>query len=147
MRTQPLLLALLIAAPFAAAGNLECNPQPVKQGVPTVYRCTYHNGSLAQAYAALRANRSEDDALRLDHPHLPNTLPTRTFTRNSQAHFDYDGDGQNEVYPIKLVINRPGPNRVLVRFFQDSPATPYTRATLFERKGRNVEITISEFAS
>ncbi len=147
MRTQPLLLALLIAAPFAAADNLECNPQPVKQGVPTVYRCTYHNGSLAQAYAALRANRSEDDALRLDHPHLPNTLPTRTFTRNSQAHFDYDGDGQNEVYPIKLVINRPGPNRVLVRFFQDSPATPYTRATLFERKGRNVEITISEFAS
>lgn len=147
MRTQPLLLSLLIAAPFAAAGNLECNPQPVKQGVPTVYRCTYHNGSLAQAYAALRANRSEDDALRLDHPHLPNTLPTRTFTRNSQAHFDYDGDGQNEVYPIKLVINRPGPNRVLVRFFQDSPATPYTRATLFERKGRNVEITISEFAS
>ena len=147
MRTQPLLLALLIAAPFAAAGNLECNPQPVKQGVPTVYRCTYHNGSLAQAYAALRANRSEDDALRLDHPHLPNTLPTRTFTRNSQAHFDYDGDGQNEAYPIKLVINRPGPNRVLVRFFQDSPATPYTRATLFERKGRNVEITISEFAS
>ena len=53
----------------------------------------------------------------------------------------------NEAYPIKLVINRPGPNRVLVRFFQDSPATPYTRATLFERKGRNVEITISEFAS
>ena len=48
---------------------------------------------------------------------------------------------------MKLVINRPGPNRVLVRFFHDSPATPYTRATLFERKGRNVEITISEFAS
>ena len=147
MRTQPLLLALLIAAPFAAAGNLECNPQPVQQGVPTVYRCTYHNGSLAQAYAALRANRSEDDALRLDHPHLPNTLPARPFTRNSQAHFDFDGDGQNEAYPIKLVINLPRPNRVLVRFFQDSPATPYTRATLFERKGRNVEITISEFAS
>ena len=147
MKPQTLLLSLLIAAPFAAAGNLECNPQPVQQGVPTVYRCTYHNGNLAQAYTAMRSNQNENHILQLDHPHLPRTLPTRTFTRNSQAHFDYDGDGQNEAYPIKLVINRPGPNRVLVRFFQDSPATPYTRATLFERKGRNVEITISEFAS
>ena len=117
MKPQTLLLSLLIAAPFAAAGNLECNPQPVQQGVPTVYRCTYHNGSLAQAYTAMRANQNENHILQFDHPHLPRTLPTRTFTRNSQAHFDYDGDGQNEAYPIKLVINRPGPNRVLVRFF------------------------------
>ncbi|VDG99413.1 MULTISPECIES: hypothetical protein [unclassified Eikenella] len=43
--------------------------------------------------------------------------------------------------------NRPEPNRVLVRFFYNDPATPYTRATLFERKGRNIEITISKFAS
>ena len=63
MKPQTLLLSLLIATPFAAAGNLECNPQPVQQGVPTVYRCTYHNGSLAQAYAAMRANQNENRIL------------------------------------------------------------------------------------
>ena len=147
MRTQPLLLALLIAAPFAAAGNLECKPQPVKQGVPTVYRCTYHNGSLAQAYAALRANRSEDDALRLDHPHLPNTLPARNFTHRSQNQYDYDGDGKNESYPVELTLRHQGANRVLVKYMQDSPASPYSRETLFLRKGRNVEITIKDYMS
>ena len=64
MRIRSLILTLLLVSPFAAAGNLECNQ--VKQGMPTIYRCIYH-GNLAQAYAALRANRSEDDALRLLH--------------------------------------------------------------------------------
>ncbi len=147
MRTQPLLLALLIAAPFAAAGNLECNPQPVKQGVPTVYRCTYHNGSLAQAYAALHANQNETPALRLDHPHLPHTLPTRNLTHRSQDQYDYDNDGKNESYPVVLTLRHQGANRVLVKYMHDSPASPYSRETLFLRKGRNVEITIKDYMS
>ena len=147
MKPQTLLLSLLIAAPFAAAGNLECNPQPVQQGVPTVYRCTYHNGSLAQAYAALRANQNETSALRLDHPHLPHTLPTRNFTHRSQDQYDYDNDGKNESYPVVLTLRHQGANRVLVKYMHDSPASPYSRETLFLRKGRNVEITIKDYMS
>ena len=144
MRIRSLLLPLLIVSPFAAAGNLECNQ--VKQGMPTIYRCIYH-GNLAQAYAALRANRSEDDALRLDHPHLPNTLPARNFTHRSQNQYDYDGDGKNESYPVELTLRHQGANRVLVKYMQDSPASPYSRETLFLRKGRNVEITIKDYMS
>ncbi|MBH5328587.1 hypothetical protein H9Q10_02735 [Eikenella sp. S3360] len=145
MRSQLLLLSLLIAAPFAAAGNLECNQ--VEEGVPAIYRCVYHNGSLAQAYAALRANRSEDEALRLDHPHLPHTLPDRSFHHRSQDVFDYDGDGKTESYPVELSVKRPSPDRVVVQYEHDSPASPYSRETLFQRKGRNVEITIKRYAS
>ena len=147
MKPQTLLLSLLIAAPFAAAGNLECNPQPVKQGVPTVSRCTYHNGSLVQAYAALRANQNENRALHLDHPRLPRTLPARNFTHRSQNQYDYDGDGKNESYPVELTLSHQGANRVLVKYMQDSPASPYSRETLFLRKGRNVEITIKDYMS
>ena len=56
MRIRSLILTLLLAAPFAAAGNLECNRETPLEYVPTTYRCVYHNGSLAQAYAAMRTN-------------------------------------------------------------------------------------------
>ena len=56
MRIRSLILPLLLAAPFAAAGNLECNRETPLEYVPTTYRCVYHNGSLAQAYAAMRTN-------------------------------------------------------------------------------------------
>ena len=147
MRIRSLLLPLLLVSPFAAAGNLECSPQPVQQGVPTVYRCTYHNGSLAQAYAALRANQNETSALRLDHPHLPNTLPTRNFTHRSQDQYDYDNDGKNESYPVVLTLRHQGANRVLIKYMHDSPSSPYSRETLFLRKGRSVEITIKDYMS
>lgn len=143
---KPLLLGLLLAAPFAAAGNLECNPVPIEEGVPTVYRCVYHNGSLAQAYTAMRAHRSENNVLRLDHPHLPRTLPARSFTHRSQESFDTDGDGKNEIYPIELTVRHPKPDRVLVDYLHDGPV-PYSRNTLFRRKGRNIEITITSFSS
>ena len=142
MRTQPLLLALLIAAPFAAAGNLECNPQPVRQGVPTVYRCTYHNGNLAQAYAALRANQNENRALHLDHPRLPNTLPARSLTRRITLR---DPGGSN-AYPAEISLHRQGQSRVLVKYSDQAEVTPYSRSTLFQRKGHDVEITITEIA-
>lgn len=143
---KPLLLGLLLAAPFAAAGNLECNPTPIKEGVPRVFRCVYRNGSLAQAYAALRAHRSETEELRLDHPHLPRTLPARSFTHRSQESYDTDDDGKNEIYPIELTVRRPKPDRVLVHFSHDGPV-PYSRDTLFRRKGRNIEITIESYSS
>ena len=89
----------------------------------------------------------EDDALRLDHPHLPNTLPTRNLTHRSQDQYDYDNDGKNESYPVVLTLRHQGANRVLVKYMQDSPASPYSRETLFLRKGRNVEITIKDYMS
>ena len=57
MRIRSLILALLLVSPFAAAGNLECNRETPLEYVPTTYRCVYHNGSLAQAYAALSTSR------------------------------------------------------------------------------------------
>ncbi|OAM31216.1 MULTISPECIES: hypothetical protein [Eikenella] len=142
MKPRTLLLSLLIAAPFAAAGNLECNPEPVKQGVPTVYRCVYHNGSLAQAYAALRTNQNETRALMLDHPSLPHTLPARSFTRRVQLR-DHNG---SDNYPAEISLRRQGQNRVLVKYSDQAEVTPYSRGTLFRRQGRNVEITITEIA-
>ena len=147
MKPQALLLALLAAAPFAAAGSLKCNPKPVQEGVPALYRCTYRNGSLAQAYATLRANRSGDEALRLNHPHLPPALPTRNFSRHGKDLIDYDGDGKNEAYPVSLTLRRESANRVVVKYSHDSPASPYSRETLLLQRGRNVEITIKDYAS
>ena len=86
-------------------------------------------------------------ALRLNHPHLPPTLPARNFSHHCKDLIDYDGDGKNESYPVELTLRHQGANRVLVKYMQDSPASPYSRETLFLRKGRNVEITIKDYMS
>mgnify|MGYP000893101334 FL=1 len=49
----------------------------------------------------------------------------------------YDGDGKSETYPVELSIKRPSPDIAIVE---------YTRETLFQRKGRRVEITIKRYA-
>jgi hypothetical protein len=144
MRIRSLLLPLLLTAPFAAAGNLKCDQ--LNEGVPAMYICWYYNGSLAQAYAAMRANRSEDDPLRLDHPHLPRTLPTRNFKHISYERTDYDGDGKDESYPIELSVRRLAPDIAIVEYYYSGPATVYSRETLFQRRGPHVEITIKRNA-
>ena len=88
MRIRSLILTLLLAAPFAAAGNLECNRETPLEYVPTTYRCVYHNGSLAQAYAAMRTNRFEDGRLRLDFPGMPRRLPANNFQYRGNVRFD-----------------------------------------------------------
>ena len=147
MRTRSLILSLLLATPFAAAGNLECNQ--MKQGMPTIYRCIYH-GNLAQAYAALSTSRSEDRILRFNfphHPHLPPALPTRNFSRHGKDLIDYDGDGKNEIYPLELTIRHQGSNRVQIDYMESNPGSIYGRKTLLRRKGRNVEIIIKDYAA
>ena len=49
----------------------------------------------------------------------------------------YDGDGKNEAYPVELSVKRPSPNITIVE---------YSRETLFQHKGRDVEITIKRYA-
>ena len=49
----------------------------------------------------------------------------------------YDGDGKSETYPVELFVKHPSPNIAIVE---------YTRETLFQRKGRSVEITIKRYA-
>ena len=147
MKPQTLLLSLLIATPFSAAGNLECNPQPVQQGVPTVYRCTYHNGNLAQAYTALSTSCSDDCILRFNFPHMPRQLPARNFTYCSHNLYDEDGDGKNEIYPLELTIRHQGSNRVQIDYMESNPGSIYGRKTLLRRKGRNVEIIIKDYAA
>lgn len=83
-------------------------------------------------------------ALRLNHPHLPPTLPARNFSHHGKDLIDYDGDGKNEAYPVSLTQRREGANRVVVKY---SHASPYSRETLLLQRGRNVEITIKDYAS
>ena len=141
MRTRSLILSLLLATPFAAAGNLECNQ--MKQGMPTIYRCIYH-GNLAQAYAALSTSRSEDRILRFN---FPRRLPARNFTYRSHNLYDEDGDGKNEIYPLELTIRHQGSNRVQIDYMESNPGSIYGRKTLLRRKGRNVEIIIKDYAA
>lgn len=58
----------------------------------------------------------------------------------------YDGDGKNEAHPIELSVQRSSPDIAIVKYTQEYPATYYHRATLFQHKGRNVDITIKRYA-
>lgn len=80
----------------------------------------------------MRANHSEDNALRLNHPHLPRTLPACNLIHRSKRL--YNGNGKNEAYPVELSVQRLSPGLAIVE---------YTRETLFQRKGCNVDITIN----
>ena len=144
MRTRSLILSLLLATPFAAAGNLECNQ--VQEGMPTIYRCIYH-GNLAQAYTALSTSRSDDRILRFNFPHMPRQLPARNFTYRSHNLYDEDGDGKNEIYPLELTIRHQGSNRVQIDYMESNPGSIYSRKTLLRRKGRNVEIIIKDYSA
>ena len=144
MRTRSLILSLLLATPFATAGNLECNQ--VQEGMPTIYRCIYH-GNLAQAYTALSSSRSENRILRFNFPHMPRQLPARNFTYRSHNLYDEDGDGKNEIYPLELTIRHQGSNLVQIDYMESNPGSIYSRKTLLQRKGRNVEIIIKDYAA
>ena len=144
MRTRSLILSLLLATPFATAGNLECNQ--VQEGMPTIYRCIYH-GNLAQAYTALSTSRSDDRILRFNFPHMPRRLPARNFTYRSHNLYDEDGDGKNEIYPLELTIRHQGSNLVQIDYMESNPGSIYSRKTLLQRKGRNVEIIIKDYAA
>lgn len=144
MRTRSLILSLLLATPFATAGNLECNQ--VQEGMPTIYRCIYH-GNLAQAYTALSTSRSENRILRFNFPHMPRQLPARNFTYRSHNLYDEDGDGKNEIYPLELTIRHQGSNLVQIDYMESNPGSIYSRKTLLQRKGRNVEIIIKDYAA
>ena len=143
MKSQILLLALGLAAPLAAAGTLECDPRPVQEGVPAIYHCIYRNGTLAQAYAAMRDNPGETRAPMLDLPQLPHTLPARCFTRHVQLR---DEDSNAETYPAEISLRRLGKDRVMIQYADQAETTPYSRSTLLQRKGRDIEITITEIA-
>ena len=49
----------------------------------------------------------------------------------------YDGDGKNEAYPVELSVQCPSPDMAIVE---------YSHATMFQRKGHNVDITIKRYA-
>ena len=55
----------------------------------------------------------------------------------SKRLYDGDSDGKSETYPVELSVKHPSPNIAIVE---------YTRETLFQRKGRSVEITIKRYA-
>ena len=55
----------------------------------------------------------------------------------SKRLYDGDSDGKSETYPVELSVKHPSPNIATVE---------YNRETLFQRKGRSVEITIKRYA-
>lgn len=61
----------------------------------------------------------------------------RNFIRRNKRLYDGDSDGKSETYPVELFVKHPSPNIAIVE---------YTRETLFQRKGRSVEITIKRYA-
>ena len=81
----------------------------------------------------MRANHSEDNALRLNHPHLPRTLPACNLIHRSKRLYDGDSDGKSETYLVELSVKHPSPNIAIVE---------YSRETSFQHKGCDVEITI-----
>jgi len=89
----------------------------------------------------------QDKHLALNAEHLAFDVIEIDGTALTAGQYDYDGDGKNESYPVELTLRHQGANRVLVKYMQDSPASPYSRETLFLRKGRNVEITIKDYMS
>ena len=147
MRTRSLLLPLLLVSSFAAAGNLECNRETRPEEVPSTYRCVYHNGNLAQAYTALRANRSANLDLRLNFPHLPNRLPVRNFKYSGQEQDGVDENGKRRLYPVEISIKHPAPGSAVIEYSHQNHDTFYSHKTQFQRKGRNVEITITVISS
>ena len=61
----------------------------------------------------------------------------RNFIRRNKRLYDGDSDGKSETYPVELSVKHPSPNIAIVE---------YTRETLFQRKGRSVEISIKRYA-
>ena len=142
MRIRSLILPLLLVSPFAAAGNLECNRETPLEYVPTTYRCVYHNGSLSQAYAAMRTNRFEDGRLRFDFPGMPRRLPANNFQYRGNVRFDLHGNGRSERYLAQTSIKYSSPDSVMIKYlYEDRNNSIYTHEALFQRKGSDVEIT------
>ena len=69
--------------------------------------------------------------------HFADAQAACNFPRRSKRLYDDDSDGKSETYPVELSIKRPSPDIAIVE---------YTRETLFQRKGRRVEITIKRYA-
>lgn len=59
------------------------------------------------------------------------------FIRRNKRLYDGDSGGKSETYPVELSVKHPSPDIAIVE---------YTRETLFQRKGRNVDITINRYA-
>lgn len=69
--------------------------------------------------------------------HFTDVQAACNLPHRSKRLYDGDSDGKSETYPVELSIKRPSPNIAIVE---------YTRETLFQRKGRSVEITIKRYA-
>ena len=69
--------------------------------------------------------------------HFANVQAACNLPQRSKRLYDGDSDGKSETYPVELSIKRPSPDIAIVE---------YTRETLFQRKGRRVEITIKRYA-
>ena len=69
--------------------------------------------------------------------HFSDVQAACNLPHRSKRLYDGDSDGKSETYPVELSIKRPSPDIAIVE---------YTRETLFQRKGRRVEITIKRYA-
>ena len=65
------------------------------------------------------------------------TVPACNLPHRNKRLYDGDSDGKSETYPVELFVKHPSPNIAIVE---------YTRETLFQHKGRSVEITIKQYA-
>ena len=101
------------------------------------------DGAPFRAYAAMRDNPGETRAPMLNLPQLPHTLPARGFTRHVQLR---DEDSNAGTYPAEISLRRLGKDRVMIQYADQVETTPYSRSTLLQRKGRDIEITITEIA-
>lgn len=61
----------------------------------------------------------------------------RNFIHRSKRLYDDDGDSKSTTYPVELSIKRLSPGIAIVE---------YPRETLFQHKGRDVDIAIKRYA-
>ena len=69
--------------------------------------------------------------------HFDDVQAACNLPHRSKRLYDDDSDGKSETYLAELSVKRPSPNIAIVE---------YSRETLFQRKGRRVEITIKRYA-
>ncbi len=69
--------------------------------------------------------------------HFADVQAACNLPHRSKRLYNGDSGGKSETYPVELFVKHPSPNIAIVE---------YTRETLFQRKGRSVEITIKRYA-
>ena len=145
MKIKKSLCALLLAASLpAAAADLICHEadSQTADSLTQTWECTYA-GTLAQAYAALWQDQTRGYQ---QNPHLPATLPPRSFQRTLTEPAQ-SADNTETQHSIELKIRRPSNNRLELSYRGGSEAGDLVFKTEFRRIGTQVRIRHQRTAS